>query len=273
MKKKNRLPIASLVILGLIVLGCLMADMISVKDPSYLDLANYTKAPSKEFIFGTDTLGRDIFSCIWHGGRVSILIGLFATLISTFIAVVYGSVSGMASDFIDTIMMRITEIILSIPSLLIIIFLQAILGASNILSISIVIGVTSWCSIAKLVRTEVRQLRKSEYIIASKSMGGGFFFILFHHLLPNFMSSVMFMIVMNIRSAIVTESTLSFIGLGLPLEIISWGSMLSNAEKALMTNAWWIILIPGVFLVAVLLCVSDLGNWLRGRLNPTDKKV
>ncbi len=81
------------------------------------------------------------------------------------------------------------------------------------------------------------------------------------------------MIVMNIRSAIVTESTLSFIGLGLPLEIISWGSMLSNAERALMTNAWWIILIPGVFLVAVLLCVSDLGNWLRGRLNPTDKKV
>ena len=102
-----------------------------------------------------------------------------------------------------------------------------------------------------------RSIRNSEYVIASRCMGGSFFYILWHHLAPNFFSSIMFMVVMNIRSAIVAESTLSFMGIGLPLEVISWGSMLSLSEKALMTKAWWIILIPGVFLIVTLLRFTD----------------
>lgn len=272
-RKKRNLPMVSFIVLGVLCLGCILADLIATKDPSYLDLQNCTKAPSAEFLFGTDTLGRDIFSCIWHGGRISIIIGVLATIISTFIAVVYGAISGMASDAIDTVLMKLTEIFLSVPSILLIIFLQAILGAPNIFTLVIVIGITSWCSIAKVVRTEVRQLRKSEYIIAARCMGGGFFHILGRHLLPNFVSSIMFMVVMNVRSAIVTEATLSFIGLGLPIEVISLGSMLSLAEKALLTNAWWIILIPGIFLVTLLLCLTNIGNWLRGSLNPSDRKL
>lgn len=269
----QQIPVISIVLLCFIILCCLFADLLATKDPSYLDLANYCHAPNQEFRFGTDTLGRDIFSCIWYGGRISLFIGFFATTISTLIAVVYGSVSGIAPAWLDTVLMRLTEIFLSVPALLVIIFIQAILGEANVLSISIVIGVTSWCSIAKVIRTEVRQIRNSEYVIASKCMGGSFFHVLRRHLAPNFISSIMFMVIMNIRSAIVYESTLSFLGMGLPLEIISWGSMLSLAENALMTQAWWIILIPGAFLVTLLMCMTSLGNWLRKNVNQKESNL
>lgn len=260
-------PIISGVILLLVLMGCLFCDVIMTKDPTYMDLMNYNLAPNREFLFGTDTMGRDIFSMIWYGGRISLFIGLFSTAISTVIAVLFGGLSGIAPQWLDTLLMRLTEILLSIPNLLLVILLQAILGTPNVVTISVVIGVTSWASIAKIVRTEVRQIRNSEYVVASRCMGGGFFHILWRHLAPNFVSSIMFMVVMNIRSAIVSESTLSFMGIGLPLEIISWGSMLSLSEKALLTGSWWIILIPGLFLVVTLLCMTELGNYLRRSVN------
>lgn len=272
-RKKSDFPLVSGVILALIILGCLFAGVIARKDPAYLDLANYAKAPNREFLFGTDTLGRDIFSCIWHGGRVSLAIGFLATFISTAIAVVFGALSGAASDAVDTLLMRLTEIFLSIPGLLLILFLQAIWGKPTVLSISVIIGITSWFSIAKVVRTEVRQIRNSEYVIASRCMGGGFFHILFRHLAPNFLSAIMFMVVMNVRGAIVSESTLSFMGMGLPLEIISWGSMLSLSERALMTKAWWMILIPGAFLVTLLVCLTNIGSWLRKSANRKESNL
>ena len=266
-------PWVSAIVLATIVLGCLFAAFIMTKDPSYLDLANCSVPPNREFLFGTDTLGRDIFSGIWYGGRISLTIGFLATAISTAIAIIYGSLSGIAPQWLDTLMMRFTEIFLSILNLLLVLFLQAILGSANVVTLSIVIGVTSWASIAKIVRTEVRQLRSSEYVVASKAMGGGFFHILRRHLAPNFIASIMFMVVMNVRGAIAAESTLSFLGMGLPLEIISWGSMLSLAEKALMTKSWWIILIPGAFLVSMLLCLTNIGNWLRKNANRKESNL
>ena len=250
-------PVVSAAILILIVLGCLCAELIMTKDPTYMDLLNYNKAPDREFLFGTDTMGRDIFSMIWYGGRISILIGGLATVISTFIAVVVGAFSGVAPAWLDELIMRFTEIFLSIPTLLLIILLQAIMGDANILSLSFVIGVTSWTSIAKVVRTEVRQIRNSEYI----------FRILWKHLVPNFFSSIMFMVVMNVRTAMISEATLSFMGIGLPIEVITWGSMLSLSDKALMTGSWWIILIPGIFLIATVLCLTNIGNACRERTN------
>ena len=238
-------PVVSIGILVLIVAGCLGNRFIMTKNPTYMDLLHYNLAPDAEFLFGTDTMGRDIFSMIWYGGRISLLIGLLSAAISTVIAVLFGAVSGIAPQWLDTLLMRVTEILLSIPNLLLVILLQAILGKANVLTISFVIGVTGWTSIAKVVRTEVRQIRNSEYVIASRCMGGGFFHILWKHLTPNFVSSIMFMVVMNVRSAIVSESTLSFMGIGLPLEVISWGSMLSLSEKALLGGSWWMILIPG----------------------------
>ena len=275
-KKASRLkgfPWISVILMSGIILCCLFAEVLMTKDPSYLDLKNYNAAPNAEFLFGTDTLGRDIFSGIWYGGRISITIGFLATLISTFIAVVYGSVSGIAPPWLDTLMMRFTEIFLRVPGLLLVLFLQAILGEANVLTLSIVIGVTSWASIAKVIRTEVRQIRSSEYVVASKCMGGKFFHILGKHLAPNFIASIMFMVVMNVRGAIGSESTLSFMGMGLPLEIISWGSMLSLSEKALLTDSWWIIIIPGAFLVTLLMCLTNIGNYLRKAANRKESNL
>ena len=275
-KKVRRMqdfPWISVTLLGIIVLCCLFAEVIMTKDPSYLDLQNYNIAPNSEFLFGTDTLGRDIFSGIWYGGRISITIGFLATVISTFIAVVYGSVSGIAPVWLDTLMMRFTEIFLSVPGLLLVLFLQAILGEANVITLSIVIGVTSWASIAKIIRTEVRQIRNSEYVVASRCMGGKFFHILRKHLAPNFIASIMFMVVMNVRGAIGSESTLSFMGMGLPLEVISWGSMLSLSEKALLSGSWWIILIPGTFLVTLLMCLTNIGNYLRKSTNRKESNL
>ena len=275
-KKERRLkgfPWVSVILLAAIVLCCLFAEALMTKDPGYLDLKNFNAAPNAEFFFGTDTLGRDIFSGIWYGGRISITIGFLATLISTVIAVVYGSISGIAPAWLDTLMMRFTEIFLSVPGLLLVLFFQAILGEANVLTLSVVIGLTGWAGIAKIIRTEVRQIRSSEYVVASKCMGGGFFHILRKHLAPNFIASIMFMVVMNVRGAIGSESTLSFMGMGLPLEIISWGSMLSLAENALLTDSWWIILIPGAFLVTLLMCLTNIGNFLRKAANRKESNL
>jgi len=154
-----------------------------------------------------------------------------------------------------------------------VLFFQAVLGEANVLSLSVVIGVTSWASIAKVIRTEVRQLRSSEYVVASRCMGGGFFHVLGKHLVPNFIASIMFMVVMNVRGAIGAESTLSFMGMGLPVEIISWGSMLSLADKALLSGEWWIVVIPGIFLVTLLLCLTNIGNYLRRSANRKESNL
>jgi len=260
-------PLFSAVLLALIVLGCLGCRLLMTADPTYMDLSRCSVPPSRQFLFGTDTMGRDIFSMIWYGGRLSLFIGLAATAISTAIAILLGAASGCAPNWLDALLMRLTEILLSIPGLLLIVLLQAILGRANVLSISLVIGVTGWTSMAKIIRTEVRQIRSSEYVLASRCMGGGFFHILWRHLTPNFVSSIMFMVVMNVRTAIAAESTLSFMGIGLPLEVVTWGSMLSLSEKALLSRAWWIILIPGLFLVVTLLCITSLGNYLRKAVN------
>ena len=266
-KKGAKMPVISLVILGLIVAGCLILPFVIGKDPSYMDLMNANQAPSQQFLFGTDTMGRDIFTMIWSGGRISLFIGCVSTLISTVIAILFGGLSGIAPQWADTLLMRFTEIFLSIPNLLLVILLQAILGKANVLSVSLVIGVTSWASIAKVVRTEVRQIRSSDYVTASRCMGGGFFHVLGRHLTPNFLPAIQFMVVMNVRSAIVAESTLSFMGMGLPLETVSWGSMLSLANRALIMNTWWVIVIPGLFLVVTLLCMTSIGNYLRKETN------
>ena len=191
-------PVASAMILSLIVLGCLFCELIMTKDPTYLDLAHCSAVPCREFLFGTDTMGRDIFSMIWYGGRLSLFIGVGSTVISTLLAILFGAVSGLAPKWLDALLMRLTEILLSVPNLLLVIFLQAVIGTPSAWSIALVIGLTSWTSIAKVVRTEVRQLRASEYVIAAKCMGGSFFHILRCHLAPNFFSSILFMVVMNV---------------------------------------------------------------------------
>lgn len=266
-------PVLSAAVLFLVIAGCLGCGLIMTKNPAYLDLQNNSVAPNREFLFGTDTMGRDIFSMVWYGGRVSLSIGMIATGISTAIAVIFGAASGCAPAWLDRFLMRLTEILLSVPELLLIILLQAAFGQANVWSLSVTIGVTGWMGMAKIIRTQVRQIRGSEYVLAAKCMGGSFFHVLWRHLTPNFLPSVTFMAVMDVRSAIAAESTLSFMGLGLPVEVVSWGSMLSLAEKALLGGFWWMILIPGAFLVVTLLCMTELGNYLQKNADHRERNL
>lgn len=264
-KSYEKKPVTSMAILAVIILGCLVCELFIPYDPGRMMLDQIGQAPSSNHIFGTDTLGRDLFSVIWHGGRISITVGLLATIITTIIAVVYGTLAGLAGNKLDDLMMRLTEILLSVPQILMVIFFQAIWGEATVLSISVVIGITGWMAIAKMVRSEVKQLRNAGFVLAARTMGAGFFYILKKHLMPNFMSAIMFMIVTNIGSAIAMEATLSFMGLGLPTDIISWGSLMSLSQRAMLTGTWWMLVIPGMFLVVTLICITDIGEYLRVR--------
>ncbi len=260
---KEKKPYISFIIIAIICFGCMLSHFIPNLNASYMNISQINMTPCSEFLFGTDSMGRDIFKMIWYGGGISLFIGIFSTIISTSIGVIYGSISGISSQTINAITMRFAEILLSIPSILIIVFVQAIAGNATVLSMSIVIGITSWIPISKIVQEETRRIWKNDYVVAASFFGGSFFYILRRHLAPNFIPAIMFMVVTNIGSAIAIESTLSFLGIGLPIEVISWGSMLSLSEKALLSNYWWIILIPGLFLVTTLMCITNIGDYIK----------
>ena len=267
MERLRGKPVISVVILAIIVICCICAPLISNHDPSQYYLSALNRAPDSEFLFGTDSLGRDLFSIMFFGGRTSILIGILGAAIIAVIGIIYGCISGISNDRVDSVMMRFTELCGSIPSILMILILTAIFPAKNVFSMSVIVGITGWFALARIVRSEVRQIRNSEYVLYARSIGGGFLYVMRRHLIPNFLSAIMFVVVSSIGSCITTESTLSFLGLGLPLDILSWGSMLSLANKALILNTWWVILIPGVFLVITLLCITNIGNYLRKEVN------
>lgn len=269
----NKKPWISLCILSVIVIGCLFSEQIGNHDPSGFYLANLNSSPNSEFYFGTDSLGRDIFSMIWYGGRVSILIGLMSMAIITLIGIVYGCISGVASEKVDSLMMRAVEIGNSIPSILLVLLIMSVIGKQNIFKISFVIGITGWFGLARIVRSEVRQIRNSEYVLSAKAMGASFPYIMIYHLIPNFVSSIMFVVVSSISTSMAMESTLSFLGLGLPVDVISWGSMLSLANKALLLNTWWVIIIPGLFLMVTLNCITNLGSFFRKETNKTHSNL
>lgn len=264
-------PMVSSIILVLMILACICAPLIANHDPKGFYIDAVSLKPGGEYRFGTDSLGRDIFSILFYGGRVSLVIGALGAAIMAAIGITYGSLSGTASTRIDEIMMRATEMFGSIPSILLIMIITALAPASNVFSMSFVIGITGWFGLARIVRTEVRQIRNTEYVLYARCTGDGFFGVLRKHLIPNFISAIMFVVISGVSMAITTESTLSFLGLGLPTDIPSWGSMLSLANKALITNTWWVVVIPGIFLIVTLVCITNIGNYFRAKNNKKAK--
>lgn len=260
-------PIISLIVLVAIVAGCILAPVLANHDPTGFYIKNSNDPPGGEFLLGTDSLGRDMYSMVWYGGRVSILIGIMGAAIIAVIGTIYGSIAGTASSRTESIMMRITEMSGSIPSILLVLILSAVIPGDNLVTLAIIIGVTGWFGLARIVRSEVRQIRNSDYVLYARSCGGKFLYIFKTHLLPNFIPAIMFVVVSAIGGCITTESSLSFLGLGLPVDVISWGSMLSLANKALVMNTWWVIIVPGAFLIATLTCITNIANYYRKENN------
>ena len=262
---KRRKPFISAAILGIIVLACTFASFLAPGNPIRMDFDMLLTPPSASHLFGTDSLGRDLFKIILHGGRVSLFIGLTSSVISALIAMIYGTLAGLAPKWLDGLLMRITEVIMSVPTILYIVTIQAFLGKPTAFSLSVVIGTTSWMSIAKIVRAEVRQIHRSEFVLSAKLMGAKFHYILRRHLLPSFMPSIMFMLIYNVSQAIAAEATLSFLGLGMPPGSVTWGSLISLSQDALLTNSLWLIFIPSLFLITTLVCMTNIGEYLRKR--------
>ncbi|MDU6305202.1 MAG: ABC transporter permease [Clostridium sp.] len=266
-KRLKSKPIPALILLLLIVAGCVFAGRLANHDPAGFYLQHLNQAPNSEFYFGTDSLGRDIYSMIWYGGRISLSIGLMSMAIICIIGIPYGCISGLANTKVDAAMMRIAEVASSIPNLLTVLLLVSVIGKQNTFTLSFIIGITGWFPLARIVRSEVRQIRSSEYVLAARCMGVSFPKIMTRHLIPNFVSSILFVVISSISSSMSMESTLSFLGLGLPVDVISWGSMLSLANRALLLDTWWVIIIPGVFLLVTLNCITSLGNFYRKETN------
>lgn len=262
-RKLRNFPFFSVITLCTIILACFFSPVFVNHDPTQFYLANLNTAPNREFWFGTDSLGRDIFSVLWNGGRASIFIGITSTVIATAIGIIYGCISGCASAFIDTVMMRIAEMFQSIPIILTLLLLLSLQEKHTPLSLSFVIGITSWFALARIVRAEVRQIRNSEYILLSRHMGASFFWIMRKHLIPNIVSAIMFIVISSISTNMAMEATLSFLGLGLPPEELSLGSMLALSNRALLLNTWWVILFPGLFLLILLFSITQIGHIFR----------
>lgn len=266
-------PVISIVVFAIICICCIVLGNIDLDTTQLYYLDHLNEPPNSQFKFGTDSLGRDIYAMIWCGGKSSIMIGLLSMVIITIIGITYGCISGIAPEKVDAVLMRICEMANSIPTLLVILILVSVMGTQNVVKISVVIGITGWFGLARIVRSEVRQIRNSEYVLAAKCMGVSFGNLMLKHLIPNFVSSIMFVVVSSISTSMSMESTLSFLGLGLPVEVVSWGSMLSLANKALLMNTWWVIVIPGLFLVITLSCITNIGNYFRKEVNKGDNNL
>lgn len=260
---RSAIPWASFIILAVIVMATIGAPFLSNHDVHRYYMDSLNLSPGRDFYFGTDSLGRDLFSCLLYGSRVSLVVGFFSMVIATCIGMVYGAISAMAPRLIDSILLRLAELLSSIPSILFMILLLGAMDDVGVCSLSVVIGGTTWMGLARMVRSEVYQIRHSEYVLASHLMGASFWHILRYHIVGNVMSRVSFMIVARFGMAIIMEGTLSFLGLGLPPDVLSWGTLLSLATRALLTNSWWVIVFPGFFVVTTLLCVTEIGQYAR----------
>lgn len=268
--KRNRAAVLGLIIFVAVVLIALLAGIITPGDPLRRAGAPLTK-PFIDMVtpFGTDQLGRDIMSGIFHGARISLLIGVVATLISIAIGVVIGAVAGYFGGWIDDVLMRITEAFQTIPSFVLLLALVAILG-SSIENIILCIGIVSWTAPARMVRAEFLSLRKREFVDAARNLGLGDMSLIFREILPNALPPVVVFASVVMATAILMESALAFLGLGDP-NYASWGNMIGQG-RAVLRSDWYCSVIPGIAILLTVLSFSLLGEGLNDALNPRQKK-
>ncbi|WP_312652508.1 ABC transporter permease [Proteiniclasticum sp.] len=251
------------VILILFVIFTLSAELIFPGDPAYMALSEKNIAPGRRFWFGTDALGRDIFGMVIHGGRISLLVGLLSTLISTGMGLMVGSLSALLPEFFGKMAARVTELFLSVPSILLMIFIQSVMKGNPVVSISLSIGLSSWMTLAKMMHVRILEIRNEEYVRLARYLGGGYFYMMRRHYLPSVVPVLFCMAFSGFGHAVLAEATLSFLGIGFPVGTVTWGGLLNLSGQALMTKSWWVIIIPGIFLVTSVSALMETGEIMR----------
>lgn len=266
---RNKLAIVGIVILAIIAIMAIFVPILSPYD--YAEQTGvYNSPPTADFWFGTDNLGRDVFVRSWVGARISLLIGISAAIINLVVGVVYGSVSGLIGGRVDNIMMRICDILNSVPELLIIILLLVVLQ-QGLVPMIIALSLTGWIRMARIVRAEVMSLKAQEYVLASRTLGASASHLIRRHLIPNAMGSIIVTMTLQIPAAIFSESFLSYIGLGVTPPLASWGTMASEGNEAILT-APWRLLFPALLISITIFGFNAVGDGLRDALDPKLRK-
>ncbi|MFH1369173.1 MAG: nickel transporter permease [Elusimicrobiota bacterium] len=263
---QNKMALAGLIIVALLAVLAAAAPFFAPYDPVGQYLSDRLSGPSGKYLLGTDDLGRDVFSRMIHGTRVSLAVGFIAVGISVIIGTLLGLLSGYFGKWVDTVIMRAVDIMLCFPTFFLILLVIAFLEP-NIYNVMFVIGLTSWPGLTRLVRAQVLSLKEREYIQAAKLLGLSRWRIFFVHLLPNVISPIIVSATLGVGDAILTESGLSFLGLGVQPPMPSWGQMLTTG-KDYIYMAWWLSVFPGIAILVTVLAFNLLGEGLRDVLDP-----
>jgi len=259
--KRDLLFYLSLAFILIVFFSAIFAPYIAPYNPYAINPGAILEPPSWHHLFGTDRIGRDVFSRMVYASRVSISVSMIAVGLSTSIGVLYGAVSGYFGGWVDTVMMRFVDIMLTFPVFFLILAVVVVLGP-NIFNVMVVIGLTGWMGIARIVRAEALKIRELGYVKAAKLLGKSSLYILTRHIIPNAISPVIVYATLGIGSAILTESGLSFLGLGVQPPHASWGSILSEGKDVIQI-AWWMSLFPGVVIFLTVISFTIIGEKLK----------
>ncbi|PAF23076.1 diguanylate cyclase [Terribacillus saccharophilus] len=274
---KNKMAVLGFSLLLVIGFFAIAGPHMVPFDPAKQDLVNTNVAPNSEHWFGSDDLGRDVWSRTWYGARVSLTIGLIAAAIDIILGVTIGGISGYMAgrskfgDRIDSILMRIVEILYGIPYLLIVILLMVIMEP-GITSIIIALSVTGWVGMARIIRGQILQLKSQEYVLAAQKMGTSHPKIIWRHLIPNTAGIIIVNLTFTIPSAIFAESFLSFLGLGVQAPFASWGTMANDSLGVILSGQWWRLFFPGFMIALTMFAFNAFGDGLQDALDPKANK-
>lgn len=250
-----------------LVLLAAFAPWVASRDPLYIDMAQKFARPGEAgFLLGADELGRDVFSRLLHAGRVSLSVGLMTAFITVIVGSVLGALAGYYGGSADAVIMRLVDVLLSMPTIFLLLALAAFLKPT-VFTITLIIGLNSWMSVARMVRGQVLSLKQQEFILAARAMGADDRRLIFRELLPNAMAPVLVAATLNVATAILLESSLSYLGYGIQPPTASWGNMLNNAQTYVL-YAPWVAIYPGVMITLTVLSFNFAGDGLRDALDP-----
>ena len=268
--RRNRAAVTAAVILGFMMIVVVVGPWFSPYDYDYTDWDRILIGPdlASGHIFGTDGIGRDIFVRTLYGGRISLLVGVVATLVSLLIGITYGATAGYLGGRIDNLMMRIVDIIYALPFMFFVILLMVVFGR-NIILIFVAIGAVNWLDMARIVRGQTLSLKNTEFVEAARACGVDHRAIIRRHIVPNLLGVVMVYITLTIPQVILVESFLSFLGLGVQEPMSSWGALVNEGAQD-MESAPWTLIFPAAFLTVTLYCFNYIGDGMRDALDPKD---